>query len=312
MAAPFPDKSRVVFYGDSITRLGGGVLRVAAQYRSLFPKQDVRFFNAGISGGNLLAAALYFDGWVAPLRPTHVVLAFGVNDANAIFGGHLENDAAESARLDGELATFRQRYAALLERVSALGAMTTLRAITPFDDTARSNDGAEPACLGKAEMFRRVAVEIRGLAAERGLYCVDDWTQMSALLADGENDFMPDRIHPTDHGQWRMAETLLASQGLSIAPYRPRGETAFESGLSEWDALSQRLANILSAEWTFVRDESLDLESRLAKVRAWLAANENRPGVHPVLLGFARDYLRDKPQEAALRASIDRETAKDD
>ncbi len=311
MASHFPDKSRVVFYGDSITRLGGGILRVAAQYRSLFPKQDVRFFNAGISGGNLQAAALYFDGWVAPLRPTHVVLAFGVNDANAIFDGRLEDDA-ESVRLDGELATFRQRYVALLERVSALGATAIPRAITPFDDTVRSNDGAEPACHGKAEMFRRVAVEIRGLAAERGLYCVDDWTQMSALLADGENDFMQDRTHPTDHGQWRMAETLLASQGLSIAPYRPRGETAFESGLSEWDALSQRLANILSAEWTFVRDESLDLESRLAKVRAWLAANENRPGVHPVLLGFARDYLRDKPQEAALRASIDRKTAKDD
>ena len=37
MFPPFPEGSRVIFYGDSITRLGGGVLRVAAQYRALFP-----------------------------------------------------------------------------------------------------------------------------------------------------------------------------------------------------------------------------------------------------------------------------------
>ena len=126
---------------------------------------------------------------------------------------------------------------------------------------------------------------------------------MSALLADGEDDFMPDRIHPGDRGQWRMAETFLAAQGLPIAPYRPREETAAAAGLSEWDALSQRLANILSAERTFVRDESLDTDSRLAKVKAWLDANASNPGIQPILIRFARDYLRNKSQEAALRTA---------
>ena len=101
MFSPFPEGSRVIFYGDSITRLGGGVLRVAAQYRALFPKRDVRFVNAGISGGGLPDAAFYFDGWIAPFMPTHVVLAFGVNDANAIARGRLEEPEAESARRGG-------------------------------------------------------------------------------------------------------------------------------------------------------------------------------------------------------------------
>lgn len=300
---PFPDKSRVIFYGDSITRLGGGVLRVAAQYRTLCPQRDVRFFNAGISGGGLPDAALYFDGWIAPMRPTHVVIAFGVNDATTMANDRGADPEAEAKRVGAALAAFRERYAALLDRVVALGATAILRAITPFDATARTEADAAPADPGKAELFRRVAAEIRGLAAERELPCIDDWARMSALLADDEDDFMPDRVHPSDHGQWRMAETFLAAQRLPIAPYRPREETAAATGLSEWDALSQRLANILSAERTFVRDESLDTDFRLAKVKAWLDANESTPGIHPILIRFARDYLRDKPQEAALRTA---------
>ena len=77
MYEPYPAGSRVAFFGDSLTRLGGCMLRVAAQYRALFPKRDVRFFNVGISGGGLAAANLYLDAWLAPIRPTHVVLATG-------------------------------------------------------------------------------------------------------------------------------------------------------------------------------------------------------------------------------------------
>ena len=304
MFSPFPDGSRVAFYGDSITRLGGGVLRVAAQYRELFPERDVHFFNAGISGGGLPDAAFYFDGWIAPFMPTHVVLAFGVNDANAIAGGHLDDAAAEASRLDSALAEFRERYAALLGRVETLGARAILRAITPFDNTVRADEGGALPDPFKADLFRRVADEIRTLAADRGLPCIDDWARMSELLESGEDDFMPDRVHPVEHGQWRLAENLLAAQGLPISPFRSREETAEAAGLSEWDELSQSVANILSAERTFVRDETLDVPSRMAKVRAWLDANENAPGVHPVLIRFARDYLRDKPREGELRASL--------
>lgn len=302
--APFLDKSRVIFYGDSITRLGGGILRVAAQYRALLPERDVRFFNAGISGGGLAEAKRYFDAWIAAQRPTHVVMAFGVNDAIGMARGRLADPDEEAKRVDAALAAFRHCYAALIDRIEAIGATAILRAITPFDDTARTEEGAAPADPAKAELFRRVAAEIRSLADERGLQCVDDWARMSDLLAGGEDDFMRDRIHPNDRGQWRMAETFLAVQGMPSAPYRPRGETVDAAGLAEWDAISQRLANILSAEQAFVRDESLDVASRLAKARAWLDENESRPGVEPVLVLFARDYLCYKPQEAALRAAL--------
>ncbi|MBQ6103930.1 MAG: hypothetical protein IJL06_09690, partial [Kiritimatiellae bacterium] len=81
---PFPDGSRVAFFGDSITQNSGCILRVFAHYREAFPERDVRFFDVGISGGGFDAADLYFDGWLAPLRPTHVVIGFGVNGAGPL------------------------------------------------------------------------------------------------------------------------------------------------------------------------------------------------------------------------------------
>jgi hypothetical protein len=104
---------------------------------------------------------------------------------------------------------------------------------------------------------------------------------------------------------WRMAETFLAAQGLAVDPFRPRKETAEAAGLAEWDARAWRTSFILSTEWLVVRDESLDLPAKLDKVRGWLAKSENDPKANPFIVNIARDYLRDKPQEAALRARVE-------
>lgn len=292
---PFPDKSRVAFFGDSITSMGGALLRVAAQYRADFPERDVRFFNVGISGGGFDAADLYFDGWLAPHRPTHVVLAFGVNDSGPLRLNPEAPDAgAEEARVREATTAFRARYVALVERIEALGAKVTVRAITPYDETERED--ASPAEPGKGDAFRRVAAQIRAIAAERGLPLVDDHGRLSPLLAAGERLFNADRVHPTDFGQWRLAENFLAAQGLEAAPYRPREETAAAAGLAEWDDAATRRSIVLSAEWLLVRDESLGLDEKLAKVRAWLDAHEADPNANPYVVRAARAYLRDKPQ----------------
>ena len=97
----------------------------------------------------------------------------------------------------------------------------------------------------------------------------------------------------------------LAAQGLAVAPFRPRKETAEAAGLAEWDELAWRTSFILSTEWLVVRDESLDLSAKLAKVRDWLAKSENDPKAKPFIVNIAHDYLRDKPQEAVLRALVE-------
>ena len=299
----FPAGARVAFYGDSITKNGGAILRVAAQYRADFPDAGIRFFNVGMSGGGVNAAELYFDGWLAPFRPTHVVLGFGVNDAGALRIDPSASDiAAETERVRKSADSYRARYAALVDRIEAFGAKVVIRTPTPFEVVLEGSDNAAQTATNDA--FRRVADQIRAIARERGLPLVDDYARMSKLIAAGEALFNADHVHPTDYGQWRMAETFLAAQGIPCAPYRPREETAASAGLAEWDPLSVRLAEVLSVEWLIIRDESLDTAAKLAKVRDWLAREGAKPGTNPYIVRVAREYLQYKPQEAELRSAL--------
>lgn len=291
---PFPAGARVAFFGDSITKGGGALLRVAAQYRADFPNAGVRFYNVGISGGGVDSANLYFDGWLAPFRPTHVVLGFGVNDSWPLrIDASVPDSAGERERVRKAAESYRAKYGALVERLEAFGAAVAVRTPTPYEVAGPVNDS-----------YSRIAQQIRAVAEERGLPLVDDFSRMSELISAGEKLFNDDHVHPNDFGHWRMAETLLAAQGLPCAPYRSREETAAAAGLAEWDPLSVRLAEVLSTEWLIVRDETLDVAAKLEKVRDWLARNEGSPDANPYIVRIARDYLRDKPREAALRAAL--------
>ena len=300
---PFPGGARVAFFGDSITRNGGAMLRVAAHYRTAFPDRDVRFYNVGISGGGLEAAGMYFDKYLAAAKPTHVVLAFGVNDSGALrIDGSAADANAEKKRVEEAATAFRVRYAALVGRIEALGAKVILRIPTPYNEFG---EGTAPSEKGKNDSYRRVGDEIRSFAREKGLPFVDDYVRMSKCLSEGETVFSGDRVHPNDYGQWRMAETLLAAQGQKIAAFRPQGEVTAASGLAAWFAQSQKLADILSGEWLLVRDETLGLDAKLDKVRTWLDTKGAEPNANQWVVGLARRYLDDKPHEDAIRAAMD-------
>ena len=114
--------------------------------------------------------------------------------------------------------------------------------------------------------------------------------------------FEADRVHPNKLGLWRLARNLLSAQGLEIEGFKSIDEVAEEVGLTAWRAASVRLSNLLSAEFLIVRNESLDLNAKLAKVRGWLAKNEHRKGVNPYVVARARQFIEDKPREAELRA----------
>ena len=51
-----------------------------------------------------------------------------------------------------------------------------------------------------------------------------------------------------------------------------------------------------------MRDESLGLDAKLAKVRGWLDENAEKEGVNQYVVRIARGYLEAKPREETLRA----------
>ena len=297
---PFEDGDRVAFYGDSITRNGEAVTRTAAHYRKAFPGRKVRFFNVGVSGATVPAAHLFFENWLEPIRPTHVILAFGVNDAGgAIVTGDADDMAAERRRADDAVARFESEYERLIDRIQTLGAKVALRTPTPYDGESSGRD-ATP--FGRGAAQKRMADSVRSIAQRRSIPLVDDYAFLSARLEAGEQLFGNDHVHPNEKGQWWLSENLLRAQGLEAGAFRPFAEVAAEAGLAAWHETAVALTYIPSTEWLIMHGEALPLDEQLARVRKWLEENEGKDGTNPAIVRFAREYLRYKPCEEELRS----------
>ena len=297
---PFEDGDRVAFFGDSITRNGEGITRTAAYYRSTFPERKVRFFNVGISGGTVSAAHIFFEDWLAPLRPTHVILAFGVNDAAlAIVTGKTTDIKEEKRKADDAVAHFESEYERLISRIKNIGATVVLRTPTPYDESVSGKDFSE---LGRGAAQRRIADSVRRIAHSHSLPLVDDYTCFSTQLISGEKLFNDDHIHPNERGQWRLAENFLSAQGLAADDFQPFAEVAAEAGLAAWHEAAVSLTIIPSTEWLILHGEALPADEKLEKVKKWLDVNEGKKDAHPVIVRFAHEYLCNKPREAELRA----------
>ena len=276
---PFEYGDRVAFYGDSITRNGEAITRMAAYYRRAFPGRNVRFFNVGISGGTVSAAHFFFDKYLVPLRPTHVVLAFGVNDAGAVIA-------------DDAVARFESEYERLIERIQDIDAAVVLRTPTSFGVVSSNRSAAHG----------RIADSVRRIAEKRVLPLLDDHALFGERIAAGENLFIGDNVHPNERGQWCLSEDFLAAQGLDAGAFRPFVEVASESGLAAWHDAAVALTYIPATEWLVMHGEELSLDEKLAKARKWLDDNEGKDGVNPAMLRFVREYLRIKPHEAEFRS----------
>ena len=298
---PFEDGDRVTFFGDSITRNGESITRTAAYYRRVFPERKVRFFNIGISGATVSAAHIFFEDWLARLRPTRVVLAFGVNDAAfAIVTGKTGDTEAEKRKADDAVARFESEYERLIDRIRDIGAgVAAIRTPTPFAEGA-SGQGAQ--LFGRGAAQRRMADSVRRIAQRYSLPLVDDHAFLSARLASGEDLFNDDHVHPNEKGQWRLAENFLRAQGLAMDDFQPFAEVAAEAGLAAWHETAVSLTFIPSTEWLILHGEALPYDEKLAKVKKWLDDNEGKADVNPAFVRFSREYLRNKPREAELRA----------
>lgn len=73
---------RVVFLGDSITQQRGYTRYVTDYFSLRYPGADITFRNTGLSGGTAPRGVWVLDTDVLNLKPTVVVICFGLNDMN--------------------------------------------------------------------------------------------------------------------------------------------------------------------------------------------------------------------------------------
>ncbi len=276
----FPDHARVLFIGDSITANGTWVAHVYDHYLRHFPGADIRFFNAGVSGGCCASALRYYDrGNGGNYRPTHAVIMLGVNDVGCGLY-ELAPDEAEvtnprvgerMARIDAYRAGLRELAWMLLSR----GVKLTFVTPTGYDESQRPRELDKVGCDAALEYLGELN---RRLAEETG----SDFVNIHAplrLLNAVKTMTGPDRVHPSPEGQVCMARLFLAAQGLAGEPTMgtldslPDPDDLLPLNRARFEA-EKDVRVLWNVEWLLLKDQTGDEAARRAYLRAF------RPQLH--------------------------------
>lgn len=294
----FPDGSRVCFIGDSLTAQNVFLPRIIEQYKENFPNAGIRFYNCGVSGGTAKAALDFLDDLTLCHNPTHIVIACGINDS--AFGRlNLAEDSARNAALTAAYDGYIKNLTALCGRIRSLGIELILCTPAPYAEFLHAE--SEPV-RGGASLLSTYAEFVRTLADSLGTPLCDYHRYLTEALADDAEGklYMPDRVHPTPHGYYRMAECFLRFQGLEIGEEKP-----LPAYFSRWDQkLWELLYGIFAVENMVIRDYSLPLEEKLAFVRGYIAQNRFPEMPKGFFERIARAYLVNKPRQKEIMEEI--------
>jgi len=291
----FPNGARVCFVGDSMTAANQVLSRVIDHYNRHFPEHGITFWNCGTSGGTCGSAIEFFADDVLPHKPTHAVVAFGINDCQ---NWHLLKPRGEEKYKSMELAfaMYQKHIHDYTRLLVSHGVAVTLCAPPIYDEYGESD---QPVRKGNYAAMVAYAAFIRQFAAEHG-FGLCDYNSFTArqVCIDPQPVISADRVHPTDHGYYLMAKCFLAAQGLQIDEEAP-----IPAYMDQWRAAVRRLRYIYGAEHMIIKNYGLPVEEKLALVRKKL---EEKAITNPVIEVYAHEYLIQKPVQAELYPLIDR------
>lgn len=201
LAFSIQKKTKVIFFGDSITELGvkpgGYVQRVDSLCRAQGRGGDFEFLGAGIGGNKVYDLYLRMENDVLAKNPDVVVIYVGVNDVwhKSMFGTGTDPDK------------FEKFYQAILNKLKA----NNIRAVlcTPAV-VGEKNDMSNP-LDGDLNRYSNI---IRGMAQRNGLPLVDlrktflDYLKSNNPQNEEKNILTYDRVHMNDRGNQFIAEQM--------------------------------------------------------------------------------------------------------
>lgn len=294
----FQKEARVAFLGDSITAANNYTARIVDYYHKKLPELQVKFYNNGVSGGSVMSTAMFLEADLAPFKPTHVTIMLGVNDSNRNLLANPSSPERDS-KLDEAFENYKTRMENLCDDLDRREIKVILCTPAPYAEFFITEQKPLP---GGHALLLRYAEFIRETARKRAYPLVDFHARLSELYLD-EDLYNPDHVHPNDLGHARMAECLLAAQGLPVRPLI-MGEPpeAISPELDEWRTLVAKLRVIYAVEWMIVKNFGLPTNEKLAFVEDYVA-NE-KWGDFMYFKTVSQAYLRDKPNESEITARI--------
>lgn len=293
----FPDNSRVVFIGDSITAGATWIAHILDRYVAELPRSRVYMYGAGISGGSARSAMLFMDSDTLIYEPTHAVIMLGMNDIGR--GSYCA--APTEAQLQAQkasMAAHKEGMTALAGRLSSLGIQLTFLTPTPYDEGMETDETCYNGCAGALEECGRFASE---LAERFGGEVIDFNGPMTAINRELQRTdpklslIGPDRVHPLHTcGHSAMARLFLAAQGFDIvlptASGVLNGSVCLDMSpkAAGWLAAHGRLERLRSTEWLLLQKyRGRTADEKNAFLKEYLNAG-SFPS--PFWKGIARNY----------------------
>ena len=214
-ATKFTKEDVVCFLGDSITQNGGWIRRIYEHYR----REGIlcKIFNSGVGGDTAEHAIWRLEETVFCYNPTHVVVAFGMNDCSyTVFKNEPLTEKwviYRRRRQDNCIHYLRLITKSCLDR----GIAVTLCAPTITDELT---DLDHSAVYGAAAELQEIGLRIRALSEEMGVGCVDithPFFRMQLQLWKQDRTMVgADRVHPVPEGHEFMAKAFLQEQGFPV------------------------------------------------------------------------------------------------
>ena len=290
----FPDNSRVCFIGDSLTHANKALPRIIDFYNKNFEGCGIRFFNCGTAGGTYKTAIEFFYDDVLRHRPTHAVVAFGVNDANRWLLGD-ERSEERLNRLKASFEDYKSNVRAYCKMLSENGISIILCTPAPYDE---HTEGEEKPLVGGYALILGYAQFIREFAMENNIPLCDYHDFIAgALQSDTQPIYSRDRVHPTEHGYYLLAKCFLAHQGYAIDD-----ERAIPEYFSGWASEVEKMRLIYGAEQMVVRNYRMPLEDKMSLIEKKVKSED---WGYPVFEQFIRAYAENKRNQDKLYEKID-------
>lgn len=226
-AQPCGKIRRALFIGDSITDgswghdcagspsaerdttdlnhiYGHGYMYIcASELQSLYPAEDIKFFNRGISGHTLKMMADRWDADCVSLRPDLVSILIGTNDVEYFVG-------ADAIKGDFDFAAWDAIYRHSLDTLISVCPDVRLVLCTPF--VAKSGWRGEAENFGlRQALVDSLDVRVASIASDYGATLVkfDQLFRELAQIQPRDDYWIWDGVHPTAAGHSRMASLWL-------------------------------------------------------------------------------------------------------
>ena len=287
----FADGARVVFLGDSLVASNLPLRHIVHHYVTNYPEAGVKFYNCGVSGGTMETMLTYLEDDIVIHRPTHAVIAGGINDSGRDMLSRPAS-AERYASMEARFEKYKKDLRALCEDLLARGVEVILCTPAPY---AEYQAGDSDVLRGGYALMLGYADYCRALAKELGISLCDYHAELTKRM-QSESLFSPDRVHPTEHGYYKLAEIFLAWQGETIGE-----EIVTPAYLTEWHDLTRRRRMMYGAEWMIVRNYKQPTEEKLRFIWEYL---DKQLYPREVFKNFAQAYWDNKPKEAEILARI--------